>query len=104
MYLYTSTNEVAPVQFLRGQLAEAQRQYREAISRYKEAIELNPAEGAWHEELARCHLLLLNTEAARQELQISFEIGAAPRLVKKHSLNISQHHTGQLLDEFELCV
>jgi tetratricopeptide (TPR) repeat protein len=94
--------DLARAHFLRAQFFEAQRQYRHAIVSYQDALAHAPEEGAWHDEMSRALLLVGDLENSRKHLQISFQLNAAARRAKGQSLNISQHHTGQLLDEFAM--
>jgi tetratricopeptide (TPR) repeat protein len=97
-----SAAERARVHFFRAQAAEGRRDYNAAIAFYRSALQLNPRIGGWHSELARCHLLLADTVQAKSDLQRSITLDAGARRAKRQSLNLSQHHVGQLLDEFQL--
>ena len=97
-----SIKETACVHFLRANLAEAQRQYHEAVASYEAAIALNGSEPEWHEAAARCYLLLANTERARDHLRAAMLLNTATNIARRKSSNISQHHIGQILDEFVL--
>ena len=97
-----STREFARVNFLRAHIAEGRRQYRQAIASYKEALALEPRNGGWHSEMARACLLLADIDGVRSNLQAAFNFDAATKIAAGQSLNISQHHTGQLLDEFAM--
>ena len=88
--------------FFRGQLAEARRQYPQAMAAYQRALASEPANGGWHGEMARAALLALDLEAARDHLRLSVQRGAAFMRARGQALNPSQHHVGQLLDEFVL--
>ena len=96
----TSRQEMAQFHVLRAQLAEARRLYRQAIACYQEALALDPGNGDWHSDLARACLLVANTEAAREQLRAYFKLNGAAHRARGQSLNVSQHHIGQLLDEF----
>ena len=95
-----SSRELARVQFLRAHMAEGLRQYANAVAHYQEALSLDPRNGGWHGEMARAYLLLADTKGVRDHLKASFTVDLATKVAAGHSLNISQHHTGQLLDEF----
>jgi mannosyltransferase OCH1-like enzyme/Tfp pilus assembly protein PilF len=95
-----SRRELANVHFLRANIAEGRRQYTQAIASYKEALALDPRNGDWHSEMARACLLLADINGVRAHLKTAFNIDKAKKVVAGQSLNISQHHTGQLLDEF----
>ncbi len=94
--------ERAQVHMARGLAAEGRRDYVAAIAAYRQAIALWPAVGGWHSELARCHLLIADTDMARSCLAESMRRDRSMRQVRGQSDNISQHHIGQLLDEFTL--
>jgi tetratricopeptide (TPR) repeat protein len=94
--------ETARVHFLRASLAEARRQYAVAVAGYQAAIALDGSEPEWHEAAARCYLLLADVNRTRDHLRAMMQLNAATRLSRGQSLNISQHHLGQLLDEFIL--
>jgi tetratricopeptide (TPR) repeat protein len=97
---FTALPDRARVEFLRAQFHEAQRQYRHAIVSYEDALALTPSVGAWHDELSRALILNGELERARAHLRASFKLNGAVRLVKGQSLNMSQHHNGQIIDEF----
>jgi len=88
--------------FLRGQLAAAGRDYAAAAAHYAAALELDPGNGGWEGELARAALLCLDTEAAALHLRRSVELNRSSVLSRRESLNSSQHHLGQLLNDFGL--
>ena len=91
-----STREMARAHFLRASIAEAHRQYPEAIAGYEAAIALDGSEAEYHETVARCYLLVADSDRAREHLRVAINIA------KGKSSNISQHHLGQMLDEFVL--
>ena len=98
----TSASELARVALLRGQIAEAQYDHPGAISHYEAATRLTPADGWAHMDLARASLMELDTGTARAELA-SFAKSSKSYLVPKgQSINLSQSHVGQLLEDFEL--
>ncbi len=97
-----SGKETARLHVLRAGLAEAQRQYHEAVASYEAAIALDGSEPEWHEAAARCYLLLANTERARDHLRAAMLLNTAANIARGRSSNISQHHIGQVLDEFVL--
>lgn len=88
--------------FFRGQLAEAKRDYPAAIGAYAEALSRDPSNGDGHGEMARACLLRLDVSAASAHLRLSLLHNAAGGFARGQSLNPSQHHVGQLLDEFSL--
>ena len=95
-----SSRELARVQFLRAHAAEGRRQYTNAVASYQDALSLDPRNGGWHSEMARAYLLLADIKGVRDHLKASFNVDLATKVAAGQSLNISQHHTGQLLDEF----
>jgi tetratricopeptide (TPR) repeat protein len=98
----TSSKETARVLYLRASLAEARRQYHEAVADYEAAIAGDDSEFEWHEAAARCYLLLADTDRARDHLRAAMHLNAATNIANGKSSNISQHHIGQILDEFML--
>ena len=94
--------ERAQVFLLSAKAAEGRRDYAAAVACYREALASGPAPGGWHSELARCLLLLADTDAAREELVASFRLDRSALQVMGRVSNISQHHVGHLLDEFVL--
>ena len=97
-----SRRELAHVHFLRAQIAEGRRQYAKAISHYQEALTLDPDSGHWHGALARAFLLQADIGSARTHLRAAFDCDKAKRLSASQTFNITQHHTGQLINEFVL--
>ena len=97
-----SRRDKASGQFLRGQLAAAQRDYARATAHYGQALDLDGANGSWEGERARSALLALDTDAAEAHLRKSIDLGRSAALSRGESLHTSQHHIGQLLDDFIL--
>ena len=97
-----STKDAAQVHLLRAELAEGRRQYAKAVTSYETAIALKDSEAGWHEAAARCCLLLADTDRTRDHLQAAMRLNSAINIVLGKSSNVSQHHIGQLLDEFAL--
>ena len=98
----TNASEVARVAQLRGQLAEAQYDYPGARSHYEAATRLTPADGWAHMDLARASLMELDTGTARAELAAFAKSSKSYLVPKGQSINLSQSHLGQLLEDFEL--
>ena len=98
----SSSMDLARVSLLRGQLAEAQFRYDDAISRYQELIRLNPGDAWAHFELARAALMNLDIETSRKALGAFVRVSRSSLLLKGQSLSPSQNHVGQLIDEFVL--
>ena len=97
-----SSKELARVHFLRAHMAEGRRQYAQAIANYQEALSLDLRNGGWHSEMARACLLLADVDGIRAHLKAAFSIDMSTKIAAGQSLNNSQHHIGQLLDEFML--
>jgi tetratricopeptide (TPR) repeat protein len=97
----TPKKKMSGVHCLRAALAEARRQYQEAAMHYETAIALDGAVSEYHEGAARCYLLIANTDRTREHLKATKRLEAANNIGRGKS-NISQHHVGQLLDEFVL--
>lgn len=97
-----SRRELAHVHLLRAHLAEGRRQYAQAIAHYQEALTLDPNNGHWHGALARAFLLRADIGSARMHLRAAFECDKAKNISAGQTFNISQHHTGQLINEFAL--
>jgi tetratricopeptide (TPR) repeat protein len=88
--------------FFRAAIAEARRDYDAALATYEKALAYEPENGIWHAEAARAALLALDVDGARSHLQKAMVLNAAASISRGQSLNPSQHHTGQLIDEFAL--
>jgi tetratricopeptide (TPR) repeat protein len=99
---FSGSQEQARVFLLRGQLAEAQFCYDDAIGHYRESIRLDPSEPWAHSELARAALMNLDIDTSRSALGVFIRVSRSSLLLKRLSLSPSQNHVGQLLDEFEL--
>jgi tetratricopeptide (TPR) repeat protein len=92
----------AQVAFFRAAIAEARRDYDEALALYEAALRIEPGNGTGHGEAARAALLALDMDAARSHLRQAMQLNAAAAISRGQSLNPSQHQTGQLIDEFAL--
>ncbi len=92
----------AHILILRGQIAEAQWRLEEATTLYREALALYPNSNQAHFELSRASLLLLDVDAALHHLREWNELSKGARILQRQSLNLSQNHIGQILDEFTL--
>ena len=97
-----SKRELARAYALQAQIAEGNGQHAQAVALYQEALALDPDNGAWHREIARICLLHVEIDVARTHLQEEIRLDRAKRILTGRSLNISQHHIGQLIDEFVL--
>jgi tetratricopeptide (TPR) repeat protein len=85
-----------------GLFAEREGHYGDAARFYEAAIRANPEDAGPHYELARVTILTLDLQAARQHLSSANRIDAHHIRQRGVSLNISQTHLGQLLDEYLL--
>ena len=97
-----TTRDLAVVQQLHGQLAEARWDFDEAIRHHEHAVRLDPNDGAAHVFLARLRLLTLDLAECRKHLAALARLDASRKLLQGRSSNPSQSHLGQLLDEFAL--
>lgn len=98
--LPSTAHEASRVHLFRGQIAEARWELATAAAQYVEAIALEPNDGVAHADLARTSLKRLDLEACRLHLVRMTEIAASSNLLRGQSLNVSQTHVGQLLDDF----
>ena len=98
----TTPKALAYIHLMQAQIAEGRRHYQQAIAHYHDALAVDPNNGSLHSELARTLLLRADTSGARSHLRTAFEHDKARRISADHSLNVSQHHTGQLINEFVL--
>ncbi len=89
-------------QLFLGLLAERTGQIDTAIRYYEAAVRANPQDITCHMALARTKLLRLDTYSARHHLAEANALNAGNILRRGGSLNISQSHLGQLLDEYTL--
>ena len=86
----------------RGQIAEARWDLDRAAENYRQAVSLTSNDGGAHFELSRVSLKLLDLEACRFHLGRQIGITASSLRLRGQSLNVSQTHVGQILDEFAL--
>ena len=91
------TSNAAVAAGLRGQLAQARRDYSAAIQHYtaRSRMGLRPQ---WRADLAQCCLLVGDVETADRHLRASLARSEADH----RAANVSQHHLGQLLNEVRL--
>jgi tetratricopeptide (TPR) repeat protein len=99
-----SSKECARVHALRAMLAEVRCEYAAAIAGYRDALALDPTFVDCHRNIARLCLLTADSEGARRHLRAAFERNRASRIAGGRSTNISQDHTGQLIDELTIDV
>ena len=86
----------------RGLIAEARWDLDLAVDYYRQAVSLAPNDGGAHFELSRVSLKLLDLDACRFHLGQQIGISASSLRLRGQSLNVSQTHVGQILDEFAL--
>jgi mannosyltransferase OCH1-like enzyme len=98
----STVHDASRERLLRGQIAEARWDLKLAAASYREAASLAPGDGAPHFELARVSLKLLDLKACRFHLGRLIDISASSLRLRGQSLNASQTHVGQILDEFTL--
>ena len=94
--------ERAQVALLQGRLFEAEFKLERANAAYRQATELAPTEPAAYLDLSRSSLLSLDLEASRSALRTYTQLTRFERIIRGYSLNLSQHHQGQLLEDFFL--
>ncbi len=87
---------------LRGKILEIGWEHAEAIKQYQVALDLSRDNASVHWDLAKCQLLTFQPELARDHLRQFVELNRGTRLLNGSSLNVSQNHIGQLIDEFKL--
>jgi mannosyltransferase OCH1-like enzyme len=92
--------ETSRIHLFRGQIAEGRWLLEDAAAHYRRARAANPNDPWIEAELARVSLKLLDLDACRQHLLRQVQLSASSNLMKGQSLNISQTHIGQLIDEF----
>jgi tetratricopeptide (TPR) repeat protein len=93
--------EAARVHAFRGQLAEMRWDFGAAAINYREALSLQDS-ASNRIALARAQLLMLDLDAARDNLNAAAALQSSQRLLRGHSLNASQTLLGQLFNEFML--
>jgi tetratricopeptide (TPR) repeat protein len=98
----STLHEISRIKMFKGQIAEARWQLEASANHYREALEANADDAGAHAELARACLKLLDVDAARYHLRRQKEIQTAENVLRGISLNLSQTHTGQLIDEFSI--
>ena len=97
-----SKKEMARTHLLRARISEGRRHHENAIAYYQGALTLDPNNAAWFSDMARACLLRADIEGAQSNLRASFERDGPKRIAMRKSFNTSQHHIGQLIDEFAL--
>jgi tetratricopeptide (TPR) repeat protein len=97
-----SNPDRARVHALRGHLAKDRWDFEAALEEYRRSIEIDPANGNTHRDVARLYLLTLDLDRARQALRDTITHGASRILLRGESINVSQSILGQLLNEYAL--
>lgn len=97
-----STSEQAYRHLFLGRFAERVDQIDTAIRHYQAALSATPQEITFHRELARTKILRLDLDGARYHLARIAEINPGSILRGGSSLNVSQSHLGQILDEYAI--
>jgi tetratricopeptide (TPR) repeat protein len=92
----------AALALLRGQLADARWQPAAALAAFDAALRLDPRHAGALAESARACLLLMDAEGAWRRLEASLRVSASSLKLRGRSARASQHHLGQILDEFRL--
>jgi tetratricopeptide (TPR) repeat protein len=92
----------AAIRRLHGNAAEAKWHLAAAISHYEAAADLNPLDGGLRLDLVRAKILTLDIAAARAHLRIFCEQAAPATRLQGRSLNISQSHFGQIINEYRM--
>jgi len=98
----TTVHDASRAYLFRGQIAEARWDLDQAAENYRQAVSLTPNDGGAHFELSRVSLKLLDLVTCRFHLGQQIDITASSRRLRGQSLNASQTHVGQILDEFAL--
>jgi tetratricopeptide (TPR) repeat protein len=97
-----STHDAARVHLFRAQSLEAQRRYDDAIKQYRAAARLDPNDSWTQGEMARACLIGLDVDFAAESLKRSVRLDASGHIQRGQTLKASQHHLGQIIDEFLL--
>lgn len=97
-----SALEAAEISFCLGALAEAQWDYRVAISHYRAVLGANPQHIGAHRRLATYSMMIGDLRSAREHVRAFTELEVPQRLARGLPLNASQSHLGQLLDEYQI--
>ncbi len=87
---------------LHGNVAESRWQLREALGFYQQAAALQPALPYLWFDMTKMHVLLVDDVEARRHLKRFCALTAHVTRLKQKSLNISQTHFGQVLDDYSL--
>jgi tetratricopeptide (TPR) repeat protein len=85
-----------------GALSERELRLNAAISSYNKALQLKPDEPQLHWNLARTSLLSFDLNLAENHLRQFVELSKTSLKLQGKSINISQTHYGQILDEYRL--
>jgi tetratricopeptide (TPR) repeat protein len=86
----------------RGEIAEGRWRLEEAVDLYRQAIAIQPDNAGAQANLARISLKLLDVEGAARSLRAVIGLTSSGKRLRGQSLNVSQTHLGQWIDEFAL--
>jgi tetratricopeptide (TPR) repeat protein len=98
----TSAQERSKARMFAGAYAESCWRTEEAIRHYTAAEAIYPEDPSIQEELVRSKILVHDLKGAMQHLYKSSRLGAYYRRLKQVSINASQTHFGQILDDYRL--
>jgi len=97
-----SAAERASVTRFRGNFAESQWRIDEAIALYEAAAETLREDAGLQHELVRARLLRLDVPGAILHLRRAVALSAHQTRLLRKSLNISQTHFGQVIDDYRM--
>jgi tetratricopeptide (TPR) repeat protein len=95
-------SELARIHMFRGQLAEAQWKFDEALEHYRLSQSLNPHDLWIRSEIIRACLLCVKTEEAREHLEVWTRLNKPAAAAQGRSFNLSQSSIAQIYEEFVL--
>ncbi len=92
----------ATMAYKEGQVRELRQDFEQARACYETSASLNPFDAAVQHDLARLGFLALDLQRARTHLRRFCSLLTPITRLRRRSLNLSQTHLGQILDEYEL--
>jgi tetratricopeptide (TPR) repeat protein len=98
----TTAGEAGAMALIEGQLADARWHPAAALLHYAEALRRNPNQGGAEGEMARACMLRFEPDRAWRHLSAQLAKEATPRALRGGTARPSQHHLGQVLEEFRL--
>lgn len=98
----SSRREAARKLQCQGQAMESTMQLEEALQYYEQAADITADDSGLQNSLTRVKMLIFDLEGAARHLRVATHIDAANRKLQGKSLNTSQTHYGQLLDEYRM--